>query len=82
METYWRFYLYKHQVLTGCNKKKKNKWWKCGQIQKGLFDIENNIVKLGEKARDLNSEFYIIIMPWPDTLNFGQTQFNWEKICI
>ena len=18
-------------------------------------------------------------MPWPDTLNFGQTEFNWEK---
>ena len=72
-----------HQVLTGCNKEqKKTKWWKCGQVQKGLFDIENNIVKLGKKARDLNSEFYIIIMPWPDTLNFGQTQFNWEKFAF
>ena len=72
-----------HHVLTGCNKEeKKTKWWKCGQIQKGLFDVENNIIKLGEKARDLNSEFYIIIMPWPDTLNFGQTEFNWEKFAF
>ena len=72
-----------HQVLTGCNKEeKKTKWWNCGQIEKGLSDIENNIVKLGEKAKDLNSEFYIIIMPWPDTLNFGQTQFNWEKFAL
>ena len=72
-----------HQVLTGCNKEeKKTNWWTCGQIQKGLFDIENNIIKLGEKARDLNSEFYIIIMPWPDTLNFGQTEFNWEKFAF
>ena len=21
-------------------------------------------------------------MPWPDTLNFGQTQFNWEKFAF
>ena len=77
-------YIYtNHQVLSGCDKEeKKTKWWKCGQIQKGLINVENNIVKIGEKARDLKSEFYLIIMPWPDTLNFGQTQFNWEQFAF
>ena len=34
----------------------------------------------------MNSEFYLITAPWPDTLEFGQTVFNWEefnkKLCI
>ena len=69
-----------HDILTGCNEEiKKTKWWSCGDIEIGLLKIEKNIIEIGEIADQLNSEFYIIIMPWPDTLNFGQTNFNWEK---
>tara|TARA_B100001540_G_scaffold312587_1_gene333970 strand:+ start:139 stop:1113 length:975 start_codon:yes stop_codon:yes gene_type:complete len=69
-----------HNVLTGCDTiEKKTNWWKCGQIEQGLMKLEKNIINLGSIASQLNSEFYIIIMPWPDTLNFGQTKFNWEK---
>ena len=38
-----------------------------------------NIIKISEIAKKNNSEFYLIIMPWPDTLNYGQTTFNWES---
>ena len=48
-------------------------------LEIGLRKIEKNIIEIGEIADQLNSEYYIIIMPWPDTLNFGQTEFNWEK---
>ena len=69
-----------HNILTGCDKEiKKNKWWSCGDVEIGLRKIEKNIIEIGEIADQLNSEFYIIVMPWPDTLNFGQTEFNWEK---
>tara|TARA_B100001121_G_C18657115_1_gene606979 strand:- start:445 stop:1419 length:975 start_codon:yes stop_codon:yes gene_type:complete len=69
-----------HQVLTGCDKlEKKTNWWKCGQVEQGLLKIEKNIVNLGNITKQINSELYIIIMPWPDTLNFGQTEFNWEQ---
>jgi len=69
-----------HQKLMGCdNNNKRTEYWKCGDIKKGLNKIENNIVEIGNIASKLNSEFYIIIMPWPDTLNFGQTEFNWEE---
>ena len=69
-----------HNVLTGCDTiEKKTNWWKCGQIEQGLMKLESNIINLGSIASQLNSEFYIIIMPWPDTLNFGQTEFNWEQ---
>ena len=74
-------YIYtNHDLLTGCkNENKKNKGWYCGGIKNGLEKIEKNIVEISKTAKNLNSEFYIIIMPWPDTLNFGQTEFNWEK---
>ncbi len=81
-------YLYtNHEILSGCNKKeKKTNWWKCGQIEQGIVNLEDNIIKLANKAKDLEAEFYIIIMPWPDTLNFGQTKFDWElfasNLCV
>lgn len=69
-----------HEILTGCNTaEKKTNWWKCGDVKIGLDKVEEKIINIGNKAMQLNSEFYIIIMPWPDTLNFGQTKFNWEK---
>jgi len=76
-----------HEILTGCNTaEKKTNWWKCGDVKIGLDKVEEKIIIIGNKAMQLNSEFYIIIMPWPDTLNFGQTKLNWEKfannLCI
>ncbi len=76
-----------HELLTGCNNEnKKNKEWFCGDIENGLKKIEKKIIEIGKTAKNFNSEFYIIIMPWPDTLNFGQIEFNWEKfnsnLCI
>ena len=26
-----------------------------------------------------NSELYLVIYPWPETLEFGQALFNWEN---
>ena len=76
-----------HKILTGCNKdKKKNEWWECGDVEKGLIKLEKKIIELSKVVKNLNSEFYIIIMPWPGTLNFGQTVFNWEnyakELCV
>ena len=34
---------------------------------------------IGEKARNINADFYIIIYPWPDSLEYGQGKFNWEE---
>ena len=72
-----------HEILTGCNKsEKRTNWWKCGDIKKGLKKIEENIISIGDSAEKLKSEFYLIIMPWPDTLNFGQIKFDWEQFAI
>ena len=66
--------------LTGCKTDlKKTHFWTCGGVEVGLKKIEKNLIEIGKISKNLNSDFYIIIFPWPDTLNFGQTVFNWEK---
>ena len=74
-------FIYKnHQDIEDCNSTTiKKKYWKCGGINLGLKKTEQEILHLSSAARNYGSEFYIIIMPWPDTLNFGQKTFNWEN---
>ena len=57
----------------------KNEHWFCGGVKLGLDKTRDMILNLSLNVKSYNSEFYIIIMPWPDTLNFGQKTFNWEK---
>ena len=41
--------------------------------------LELNISEISLLAKKINAEFYILIYPWPDTLEFGQKEFNLEK---
>ena len=74
-------YIYTNfEELTGCNtKEKKTSFWTCGGVEKGLKKIEERLKKIGSLSNSINAELYIIIFPWPDTLNFGQINFNWEQ---
>ena len=76
-----------HKKLTGCYEEtQQNTFWKCDGVDKGLKKIEKKISEISNIVKSLNSEFYLITAPWPDTLEFGQTVFNWEefnkKLCI
>ena len=74
-----RFTYTDFEKLENCNNQdKKNKIWTCGGVNTGLKKIEEKMKKFGQLAKLKNSEFYIIIFPWPETLNFGQSIFNWE----
>lgn len=53
--------------------------WKPLGFEKALEKMEDKIVKISSYSKKINSEFYIIIYPWPDTLEFGQKNFNWEN---
>ena len=55
-------YIYtNHEILTGCtNENKKTRWWNCGDIEIGLSKIEENVVRISETAKKLNSEFYYL----------------------
>ena len=81
-----RFTFTTFSELEGCNQSNnKNNPWNCGGISKGLMKIEKKMESFGELIKSTNSEFYIIIFPWPETLLFGQNVFNWEnyidKVC-
>ena len=80
------FFCKLYEINASDNENKRTEWWSCGDIEKGLIKIEKKIIEMSKTAKQLKSEFYIIIMPWPDTLNFGQKIFNWEKfnqdLCI
>ena len=63
----------------------QEKYWQPYGIKDGLKRIEEKIYKISMIAKQMNSEFYIVIYPWADTLENGQRYFNWEdfayKIC-
>ena len=80
-------FVYKnHKKLEVCDTDLKEQTsWKCNGIKIGLDKISTKISELVKMVKKKNAEFYLIILPWPDTLNFGQKEFNWEsfvnKIC-
>jgi hypothetical protein len=41
-------------------------------------DLEKTLKDISNIAKKNNSDFYILIYPWPDTLAYGQGNFNWE----
>ena len=53
--------------------------WKPLGFKKGIKKIEDKIIKISSLSKSNNAEFYILIWPWPDTLQFGQTHYDLEK---
>ena len=41
-------------------------------------DLEKTLKDISNIAKKNNSDFYVLIYPWPDTLAYGQDNFNWE----
>ena len=62
------------------------RFWKDNSFNKGINKIEKVLLQISDIAKQNNSEFYIAIYPWSETLQFGQDKFNWSdyvrKICI
>ena len=70
-----------HRKIEDTNKK----LWEPFGFREGLRKIEKSYSKVSFLAKSINSEIYIILYPWPDTLEYGQKSFNWEnfgtKLC-
>ena len=60
-------------------------FWQPYGFEQAILKIKNSIQNIGDTARNINADFYIIIYPWPDSLEYGQEKFNWEifnnKLC-
>ena len=39
--------------------------------------IAETVLKISKLSKEIGSDFYILIYPWPDTLQYGQNSFNW-----
>ena len=48
-------------------------------IKNGIKVIEKNFSIISNISKKNNSELYLVIYPWPETLEFGQALFNWEN---
>jgi len=73
-------------IHTDWDKLNQDEAWQPYGIEGGLKRIEEKIYKTSLVAKEMGSEFYIVIYPWIDTLQNGQRYFNWEdfaqKICM
>ncbi len=58
---------------------KKNSKLNKNNFTKSIRLIEKNILDISDSINTNDADFYIIILPWPDTLVFGQDKFNWEN---
>ena len=54
-------------------------YWEPYGFDNAILKIRESIKNIGDTSQNINSDFYIIIYPWPGTLEYGQEKFNWEK---
>ena len=54
------------------------RFWKKNTFKRGLNFIEKRLKQISKVAKKNNSEFYVVIYPWAETLEFGQQKFNWS----
>ena len=62
------------------------RFWKKGMFEYGIDKLEKTLIEIANISKENNSDFYIIIYPWAETLEFGQEKFNWsefvKKLCV
>ena len=57
-------------------------YWQFLNFDKTLKKMTKNIHAISALSANLNSELYIVIFPWAETLQYGQNSFNWENYVI
>ena len=62
------------------------KLWNPIGFDKAVNKIKIQSIEIASIAKSISADLYIVIYPWPDTLQYGQKFFNWEnfskKLCI
>ena len=75
--TYWGKFT--HTAQSKLKKDKEyNALWQ-NDFEVGLKNIKIKLKEISDTLKPYNTEFYIVIHPWRETLEFGQAEFNWEK---
>ena len=55
------------------------RFWKKNTFKKGIKTIEKRLTQISNISKNNNAEFFVVIYPWSETLEFGQEKFNWSK---
>jgi len=69
--------------------KKENldsRFWKKNSFSKGISLIEDSLIEISRLSKKNDTEFYLVIYPWAETLEYGQKEYNWSEfarnICL
>ncbi len=66
--------------------KLNKQFWKEKTFSTGIKNIKKNINLISKFAKENNSEFYLVLYPWAETLEYGQKSFNWsnfgKNLCV
>ena len=54
-------------------------FWTEEIFKNGIIKIQDNINEISEIAKKYNSEFYLVVYPWAETLEDGEKEFNWSN---
>ena len=57
-------------------------FWSHSDYKKGTVSIKNNVKLISDEANKINSDFYIVIYPWPETLEYGEEYFSWQNFAF
>ena len=63
-----------------------SEYWSKEIFEKGIKKIAKNITYIDNIANKYSSDFYLVVYPWAETLEYGQNKFDWENfaqsLCI
>tara|TARA_B100000963_G_scaffold317847_1_gene298538 strand:- start:1707 stop:2855 length:1149 start_codon:yes stop_codon:yes gene_type:complete len=75
--TFWGSFIHTSQNKLLKNTVYKNHWKR--DYKFGLKKITKKITDISNLLESYDTEFYIVIHPWIETIEFGQKEFDWEK---
>tara|TARA_B100000989_G_scaffold289362_1_gene261101 strand:- start:477 stop:1559 length:1083 start_codon:yes stop_codon:yes gene_type:complete len=55
------------------------RFWKNNTFLKGKTNLRKRLLQIADISKKNNIEFYLIIYPWAETLEFGQKNFSWSE---
>lgn len=55
------------------------RFWKENTFDEGIATLKLRLTEISKISKKNDFEFFIVIYPWAETLEFGQEKFNWSK---
>ena len=61
-------------------------FWSPNDFNSGINNIKTNVKLISNMASEIKSDFYIVVYPWAETLEYGEKYFNWQnfsqELCV